>query len=96
MAQDYQRWFLARLRAVELAMEQREWLSADRFTAADVAVGYALMLSAYLEMEAQWGAATQGYWARLQQRPAFQRALQAERQAAQAQGVDARPSPLLR
>lgn len=96
VAQDYQRWFLARLRAVEQAVEQRHWLAADRFTAADVAVGYALMLSAHLEMEAQWGPATQAYWTRLQQRPAFQRALLAEQQAAQAQGVEARPSPRLR
>src|SRR5256885_8278447 len=58
VAQDYQRWFLARLRAVEQAVEQRDWLTADRFTAADVAVGYALMLSAHLEMESQWGPAT--------------------------------------
>ena len=96
MAQDYQRWFLARLRAVEQAVEQRHWLAADRFTAADVAVGYALMLSAHLEMEPQWGPATQAYWQRLQQRPAFQRALQAEQQAARAQAVDETPSPQLR
>lgn len=96
VAQDYQRWFLARLRAVEQDVQQRDWLTAGRFTAADVAVGYALMLSAHLEMEAQWGPATQAYWTRLQQRPAFQRALLAEQQAAQAQGVEARPSPRLR
>lgn len=96
VAQDYQRWFLARLRAVEQAVEQRDWLTADRFTAADVAVGYALMLSAHLEMEPQWGPATQAYWQRLQQRPAFQRALQAEQQAARAQAVDETPSPRLR
>ncbi|MDH0775130.1 glutathione S-transferase family protein [Delftia tsuruhatensis] len=96
VAQDYQRWFLARLRAVEQAVEQRHWLAADRFTAADVAVGYALMLSAHLEMEPQWGPATQAYWQRLQQRPAFQRALQAEQQAARAQAVDETPSPQLR
>lgn len=96
VAQDYQRWFLARLRAVEQAVEQRDWLTADRFTAADVAVGYALMLSAHLEMESQWGPATQAYWQRLQQRPAFQRALQAEQQTARAQAVDETPSPRLR
>lgn len=96
VAQDYQRWFLARLRSVEAATAQQPWLAAGRFTAADVAVGYALMLSAHLEMEPQWGPATQAYWQRLQQRPAFQRALQSEQQAAREQGVDARPSPQLR
>lgn len=96
VAQDYQRWFLARLRAVELATAERDWLSAGRFTAADVAVGYALMLSTHLDMQTQWGTATQAYWQRLQARPALHRALLAEQQAARAQDVDATPSPLLR
>lgn len=96
VAQDYARWFLARLRAVEAAVEQQEWLSAGRFTAADVAVGYALMLAAHLDLASQWGPATLAYWQRLQARPAFARALSAEHSAALAQGVSATPSPLKR
>lgn len=96
VAQDYARWFLARLRAVEATVEQQEWLCATRFTAADVAVGYALMLAVHLGLSAQWGPATQAYWQRLQARPAFARALAAEHGAALAQGVPTTPSPLLR
>lgn len=96
VAQDYARWFLARLRAVETTVEQQEWLCATRFTAADVAVGYALMLAVHLGLSAQWGPATQAYWQRLQARPAFARALAAEHGAALAQGVPTTPSPLLR
>lgn len=96
VAQDYARWFLARLRAVEAAVESQQWLCAGRFTAADVAVGYALMLAVHLGLAAQWGPATQAYWQRLQARPAFARALAAEHAAALAQGVPTTPSPLLR
>ncbi len=96
VAQDYARWFLARLRAIEAAVEQQQWLCAGRFTAADVAVGYALMLAAHLELDSQWGPATQAYWQRLQARPAFARALAAEHSAALAQGVPTTPSPLIR
>ena len=96
VAQDYARWFLARLRALEASVEQQEWLCAGRFTAADAAVGYALMLAVHLRLAAQWGPATQAYWQRLQARPAFARALAAEHAAALAQGVPTTPSPLLR
>lgn len=96
VAQDYARWFLARLRAVEAAVSTSDWLCAGRFTAADVAVGYALMLADFLGLLPQAGPATQAYWQRLQQRPAFARARQAEQAAAMAQGVDSTPSPLLR
>lgn len=96
VAQDYARWFLARLRALEAAVETQQWLCAGRFTAADVAVGYALMLAVHLGLAAQWGPATQAYWQRLQARPAFARALAAEHAAALAQGVPTTPSPLLR
>lgn len=93
---DYARWFLARLRAVESALQHAEHLCAGRFTAADVAVGYALQLAGHLGLEAQFTPAVTAYWQRLQARPAFQRALQVQRQAALDQGVDPTPSPDLR
>lgn len=73
---DYTRWFLARLRAVEATLQEREWLCAERFTAADVVVGYALMLASDIGLEAHFKAHVQAYWARLQQRPGFIAALQ--------------------
>ena len=96
VAQDYARWFLARLRAVDAAVQEGEFLCAGRFTAADVAVGYALQLAQHLGLHAQFPAAVAAYWQRQQARPAFQRALQAQHGAALQQGVDPTPSPDLR
>ena len=100
VAQDYERWFLGRLRALETAAQampaDQPYLCAGRFTAADVAVGYALMLSDYLGMSSQWGPATQHYWMHLQQRAAFLRSLEVEKQAALDQQIDPIPSPLIR
>lgn len=96
VAADYARWFLARLRAVDVALQHNEHLCAGRFTAADVAVGYALVLARHLGLDAQFPPAVAAYWQRLQDRPAFQRALRVEREAALEQGVDPTPSPDLR
>lgn len=90
---DYTRWFLARLRAVEAAVAQSEYLCAGRFTAADVAVGYALLLAQHLGLAPQFGPATQAYWQRLQARPGYQRAMAAQLRAAVEQGVPTTPAP---
>lgn len=96
VAADYARWFLARLRAVDVALQHNEHLCAGRFTAADVAVGYALLLARHLGLDAQFPPAVAAYWQRLQDRPAFQRALRVDREAALDQRVDPTPSPDLR
>lgn len=96
VAADYLRWFLARLRAVDAALQHEQYLCAGRFTAADVAVAYALHLAQHLGLAAQFPPAVADYWQRLQTRPAFQRALQAQHQAALDQGVDPTPAPDLR
>ena len=74
VADDYAKWFLARLRAVDRALDGHEWLCADRFTGADISVGYALLLAAQLGLDAEFTPAVAAYWARLQARPAFQAA----------------------
>jgi glutathione S-transferase len=96
VAADYARWFLARLRAVDVALQHNDHPCSGRFTAADVAVGYALVLARHLGLDAQFPPAVAAYWQRLQDRPAFQRALRVEREAALDQGVDPTPSPDLR
>ena len=96
VAEDYSRWFLARLRAVDAAVQQQEFVCAGRLTAADVAVAYALVLASHLGLDAQFSPAVTAYWARLQARPAFQRALAVQHQAALDQGVPTTPSPDLR
>ena len=74
VADDYAKWFLARLRAVDRALANGDWLCAGRFTAADISVGYALLLAAQLGLDAEFTPAVAAYWARLQARPAFQAA----------------------
>lgn len=96
VAQDYSRWFLARLKSVDAALQQQEFICAGRFTAADVSVHYALMLASHLDLEPQFPDAVRRYHQHLQQRPAFQRALQAQHQAALDQGVPTLPAPDLR
>lgn len=79
VAEDYARWFAGRLRAVESALATREYLCAERFTAADVSVGYALMLAENLGLDARFEANVRDYWARLKARPAYARALERQR-----------------
>jgi len=93
VAEDYTRWFLARLKTLEPALVANEYLCAGRFTAADVSVGYALMLAQYLGLEPRFTPAVAAYWGRLQQRRAYRRALEAQENAARAQGVSTVPAP---
>jgi glutathione S-transferase len=74
VADDYAKWFLARLRAVDRALQDHDWLCAGRFTAADISVGYALLLASNIGLGAEFTPAVAAYWARLQARPAFQAA----------------------
>ena len=96
VADDYNRWFLARLKAADATLQQEEFLCAGRFTAADVSVHYALMLASHLGMALQFPDAVRHYHQRLEQRPAFQRALQIQHQAALDQGVPTTPAPDMR
>lgn len=84
---DYTKWFLSRLRWIDAVLQHEQFVAAGRFTAADISVGYALMLAGQLRLDAQLPAAVAAYWARLQQREGFRRALAAQHAAAVAQGV---------
>lgn len=87
VAEDYAKWFLGRLRAVNAATETREYLCADRFTVADISVGYALQLATSLGLDAQFSPAVAAYWSRLQQRDGYKRACEAQLRAAKEQNV---------
>ena len=91
---DYTRWFLARLRSVEAVVARQDFLAAGRFTVADISVGYALMLAGYLGLSERFAAPLRQYWERLRSRPAFERAMVAQQDAALAQGVPSTPAPL--
>lgn len=74
-ADDYARWFAARLRGVDRALaDGRDWLCAGRFTAADISVGYALLLATTLRLDEAFTPAIAAYWERLAAREGFQRA----------------------
>lgn len=93
VAEDYTKWFLARLRTLESVLANREYLCAGRFTAADVSVGYALLLAQHLGLAPRFTPAVAAYWERLQMRDAYVRALRAQEAAATSQGVSTTPAP---
>jgi len=96
VAKDYTTWFLARLKTLETLLTQDDYISANRFTAADISVGYALMLATHLQLEDRFTPAVATYWQRLQRRPAYQQALKVQKEAARNQGISEVPSPDLR
>jgi len=91
VADDYAKWFLARLRAVDRALDGQQWLCAERFTGADISVGYALLLAAQLGLDSEFSPAVAAYWARLQARPGFQAAKASQIEHAPA-GAEAFPT----
>jgi glutathione S-transferase len=90
VVEDYSRWFLSRLRSLEPVLAQQDFVSAGRFTAADVSVGYALFLAEFLGLAQRFTPSVRAYWERLRARPAFTRALDAQQRAALEQGVSPR------
>lgn len=93
VAEDYAKWFLSRLKNLEQELTKNSYLCENRFTAADVSVGYALMLAGYLGLSSKFAPAVAIYWQRLQDREGFKNALKAQHQAALAQGVSTRHAP---
>lgn len=93
VAEDYAKWFLARLRTLEPVLANAPYLCAGRFTAADVSVGYALLLAQHLELAPRFTPAVKAYWERLQLRDAYLRALRSQEAAARLQGVSTVPAP---
>lgn len=74
-ADDYTQWFFSRLRSVEAALADREYLCAGRFTIADIAVGFALYLAETLDLRGGFKPNTEAYYQRLSARAAFQKAI---------------------
>lgn len=78
-AQDYAQWFLSRLRHVDRALQAGDWLCAGRFTAADISVGYALLLADHLKLSQHFSPAVAAYWRGLKARPGFLAAKRAQK-----------------
>lgn len=70
-ADDYAHWFVRRTMLADAALAENEWLCAERFTAADISVGYALMLAETLGLHVELSPRLRDYWARLQARAGF-------------------------
>ena len=72
-AADYTRWFASRFKAAATLMGP-EFACADRFTAADISLGYTVKLANAIGLAGAVPAAAQAYWERLRERPAVRRA----------------------
>jgi glutathione S-transferase len=77
-AEDYRRFFAGRLKLIEQPLSEGPYLCGERFTAADISVGYALNLGRSLGLEESYTPQVRDYLARLQARPAVARAVAAE------------------
>ena len=74
----YAKWYWKRLVKVEQRLEGRDYLCGDRFTIADICVGYALILSQSVGLDEGVPGSLRAYRERLTARPAYQRALARE------------------
>ncbi len=86
VAEDYARWFLSRLRKSVTGLEGG-YYAAGRFTAADVSIGYALLVAGKLGLGAQFPPEVAEYWERLSARAGYRRAQAAQAAALVAQDV---------
>ena len=72
---DYKAFFGGRAKSIEAALaDGREWLVADRFTIADIVIGYAAFLATTLGADGGLGEATTAWLARCTGRNGFQSA----------------------
>ena len=74
VADDYGKWFMARLRRLNAHLENNDYLVDGRFTIADIAVGYALIFARSMQLHEQFKPQTLAYLERITARPAFLRA----------------------
>jgi len=70
-AEDYRKWFLARLRKLTAHLEGREYLVDNRFTIADIDISFALLLGEILGISKDYPDIVNDYLQRMKARPAF-------------------------
>lgn len=78
VAADYTQWFFSRLKAAAKLLGDRDFVAADRFTIADIGFAYSLKLAETLKLGA-FPPNVAAYWAHMQTRKAYQRAIERER-----------------
>ena len=75
VAEDYSIWYHSLLRCVEMALEGgKDYLVADRFTIADIAIHYALFLGISLGLDERYKPNTRRYLELHMERDSFKRA----------------------
>jgi glutathione S-transferase len=74
----YAKWFHKRLVKVEERLKDREFLCADRFTVADICVGYAMVLAESVGLDEGVPESLKAYRARLTAREGYRRAFARE------------------
>ena len=74
VAEDYRKWFLGRWSSVETWVDGRDYLCAERFTMADICVGYALYFANTLGVAEAMTPKVQRWWERITARDAFRKA----------------------
>eukprot|EP00039_Didymoeca_costata_P010212 m.136874 g.136874 ORF g.136874 m.136874 type:complete len:216 (-) comp14739_c0_seq4:38-685(-) len=73
VVEDYTKWYIARLKLLDNSLQDgRQYLCESRFTVADIAITYALMLGETLGLEGKYPSAVRKYMDTHKQRPAFQ------------------------
>jgi glutathione S-transferase len=72
-AEDYSKWYIARLRKLDAHIKDREFLVDDKFTIADIAVTFALYFGELLNLNERYTPQVLDYLARMKERPAFQK-----------------------
>jgi len=76
--QAYAKWFHKRLVKIEERLGSREFLCADRFTVADICVGYALILASKVGLDEGVPDSLKAYRERLTGREGYKRAVASE------------------
>ena len=74
---DYRKWAEASLDALERTLRDKDFLLGVEFSAADIMVGYTVLVAKALGLVAENHRAVDAYLSRLTARPAFRKALQA-------------------
>ncbi|KAA0916823.1 glutathione S-transferase family protein [Aquicoccus porphyridii] len=88
VAEDYRKWFLARLRLAEQTLaDGREYLLTGGFSNADISVGYAIQLALALRMRDDLPPNCLAWFDRLSARDGFTRAQAAQRAGMEAEGL---------
>ena len=88
VADDYRLWFASRLKNAATFFEGKPYVCGDRFTAADISLGYALGFATHLGLAGHFPAAIAEYWRRLKAREGFQRAREREIEVSRQQGLE--------